>query len=389
MVEVVAVDGPHVVEAQLLEQRAAGHQAASVLLGPLDSMLDHPRESLRRVPRDVADRAVALRGDEPREISAHRADRRGDRHLVVVEDHDEAGVHRARVVQALVRHAPGERAVADDRDDPVPPALEIAGDGEPERGRNGGRGVRGAEGVVLALRPLGEAGQPASLAEGADPRAPAGQDLVRIALMADIPDQDVFGGIEQVVKGYGELDHSDPGPEVASGVGDRVDRLGAELVGEQLELPHGQSPEVVGPLDQVEMRGFDGHAGSPSSALTLQNILTKGAQRPGLLTESFEPGNRPTDEGDRLAPRALLAKRGDEGRLSRGGVLADRLPEGCLVADHVQDIVDDLEGKPHVVAELRSDRRNPPSRLARIAPASQPKAISAPVFMRSRVTIRS
>ena len=259
VVEVVAVDRPHVVEPQLLEQRAPGHEATGVFLGPPDTVLDHPREPLGRVPRDVADRAIALRRDEPREIAAHRPDRRGDRHLVVVEDDDKAGVHRPRVVQALVRHAAGERAVADDRDDPIPPALQIAGDGKPECRRDRGGCMRGAEGVVLALRALGEAGQPASLTEAADPRAPAGQDLVRIALMPDIPDEDVFGGIEQVVQGHRQLDDPNPRSEVTAGVGDRIDRLGAELLGEELQLPHGHPPQIVGPIDEIQMGRFDGH----------------------------------------------------------------------------------------------------------------------------------
>ena len=38
--------------------------------------------------------------------------------------------------------------------------------------------MRGAERIVFALRPLGEAGQAAALAQGADAIAPPGQDLV-------------------------------------------------------------------------------------------------------------------------------------------------------------------------------------------------------------------
>ena len=52
--------------------------------------------------------------------------------------------------------------------------------------------MRRAEGVVLALRPLGEAGKPAALAQRADAVAPPRQDLVRIGLVADVPDQPVI-----------------------------------------------------------------------------------------------------------------------------------------------------------------------------------------------------
>ena len=52
--------------------------------------------------------------------------------------------------------------------------------------------MRRAEGIVFALAPFGEAAEAATLAQGADTVAAPGQDLVRIALMPDVPDQLVF-----------------------------------------------------------------------------------------------------------------------------------------------------------------------------------------------------
>ena len=61
--------------------------------------------------------------------------------------------------------------------------------------------MRGAERVVDALGALGETGKTAALAQRAHAGAPAGEDLVRIGLMADIPDQPVMRRVEHVVKG--------------------------------------------------------------------------------------------------------------------------------------------------------------------------------------------
>jgi hypothetical protein len=55
------------------------------------------------------------------------------------------------------------------------------------------RAVRGAEGVVLALVAAREAAMPAELAQRVHALAPAGQDLVRVGLVADVPDQPVVG----------------------------------------------------------------------------------------------------------------------------------------------------------------------------------------------------
>jgi hypothetical protein len=59
--------------------------------------------------------------------------------------------------------------------------------------------MRGAERIVIAFGSLGEAGQSAAGAQGADAVAAAGQDLVRIGLMADVPDQAIARGVENIV----------------------------------------------------------------------------------------------------------------------------------------------------------------------------------------------
>jgi hypothetical protein len=52
--------------------------------------------------------------------------------------------------------------------------------------------VRGAEGIVMRFSPrLVKPREPAALAQGPDAVAPAGEDLVGIGLVADVPDQAV------------------------------------------------------------------------------------------------------------------------------------------------------------------------------------------------------
>ena len=116
--------------------------------------------------------------------------------------------------------------------------------------------MRGAERVVFALGALGEAGQAAALAQRADAVAPAGQDLVRIGLVADVPDQPVGRRVEHVVQRHGQLDHAEAGAEMAAGLGDRVDGLPPQLVGQLLELLGRQVLHVARKVDAVEQRCF-------------------------------------------------------------------------------------------------------------------------------------
>ena len=116
----------------------------------------------------------------------------------------------------------------------------------------------GAERVVFALGALGEAGEAAALAQRADAVAAAGEDLVRIGLVADVPDQAVARRVEHVVQRDRQLDHAQAGAEVTAGDRHRVDGLLAQLVGELPQLLAFQAPQVRRRLDLVEQRGLGG-----------------------------------------------------------------------------------------------------------------------------------
>ena len=114
--------------------------------------------------------------------------------------------------------------------------------------------MRRAERVVFALRPAGEAGQAAALAQRADAVAPAGQDLVRIGLMADVPDQPVARRVEDRVDRHRQLDHAQRGAEMAAGDRDGVDRLGPQLIGNLTQLLRGEVAQIRRNADAIEQR---------------------------------------------------------------------------------------------------------------------------------------
>src|SRR5689334_23234075 len=209
----------------------------------------------RRLAREMAQRHKGFRRQHARQIRAHGADRRRDRHVVVVEDNDEPRIHRPGIVHRLIGHARAYRAIADDGDDVALLALEVACDRHAEPGRDRGRAVRRAERVVFAFRPLGEPRQPAALADRADAVAPAGKNLVRVSLMADIPDQPVMRRVENVVHRHRQLDDPEPGPEMATRDRHRVDQLGPQLVGHLAQIGFGQAPQIGRYGDPVEKRG--------------------------------------------------------------------------------------------------------------------------------------
>ncbi len=94
--------------------------------------------------------------------------------------------------------------------------------------------------------------QPAVLADRVEPLAPPGQHLVRIGLVADVPDDLVARGVEQAVERDGELAGAQVGAEVAADLADHVDDQLADLLGHGLKLAVVQGLEVPGAVDPVQ-----------------------------------------------------------------------------------------------------------------------------------------
>ena len=116
--------------------------------------------------------------------------------------------------------------------------------------------MRRAERIVFALGALGETGQAAALAQRADAVAASGQDLVRIGLMADVPDHAVVRRVEHVMQGDGQFDHAKARAEVSAGHGNRIDHLGAQFRSQLREVGFGKGPQVGWNMDPVEEGRF-------------------------------------------------------------------------------------------------------------------------------------
>lgn len=219
------------------------------------------------------------------------ADGRGDGHLVVVEDDGEVDAFEvAGVVEGFEGHAGGECAVADDGDGVLVAPLLAGGESHAEGGSDGGGGVGGAEGVVFAFVAAGEAGETTVLAEGGHAGAAAGEDFVVVTLVADVPDEGVVGGVEDVVQGDGQLDRAEVGGEVAAGAGDGFNEVGAQFLGKLGELGAGELAQVGGGGDGVEQGRGGGHGDGGRSVAAAGDEVEDFAEAAGTGTERVEGG---------------------------------------------------------------------------------------------------
>ena len=112
--QVVPVDRADVIEAKLLEQCRRHHQSLGAFLKTL-GQFEQRRRDLEHVLANAFRSRIKLAAHELREIPVQRADRRADRHVVVVQDHQQVALGDAGVVQCLEGHAGTHGAIADDR----------------------------------------------------------------------------------------------------------------------------------------------------------------------------------------------------------------------------------------------------------------------------------
>ena len=252
--EVVAVDRADVVEAELLEQRGRHHQALGLLLEALGE-LEQMRSLGQHLLADLLGRRIEAPAHQLGQVTVQRPHRRADRHVIVVQDHQQLAVEHAGVVERLEGHAGGHRAVADDGDRLPVLALLAGRHRHAERGRDAGRGMRGAKGVVLALAAQRKTADAAGLAQAAHALAPAGQNFVRIGLMADVPDDAVLGRVEDIVQREGQLDRAEVGAQMTAGARHAVQQEVAQLGRQRGQLRTRQSAQIGRGIDGGQQTG--------------------------------------------------------------------------------------------------------------------------------------
>mgnify|MGYP003341586177 CR=1 FL=1 len=102
----------------------------------------------------------------------------------------------------------------------------------------------GTKGIVGALATHRKSADSVQLAQGMHPLAPSGQDFVRIGLMAHIPHDAVVRRVEHIVQRHGEFNRTEVGAEVPTGLGNAVQQIRAQFIGQRLQLLTRQAAQI-------------------------------------------------------------------------------------------------------------------------------------------------
>ena len=214
----MAIDRAVVADAELVENDAWREEVFQGGLGLVREFAGgfsaDPLQELRGVL--VQMRVSGVR-DDAVEVVRHGADIFCDRPLVVVEDDDQALGRGGDIVERFKSDAASERRIARYADDMLVGTEAVAGCGHAERGGKGGAGVACAIAVVLALAAEQETIQALVLADGGKSVETAGEELVDIALVADIEEKLIARRVEHTVQGDREFHDTEVRAEMAAG----------------------------------------------------------------------------------------------------------------------------------------------------------------------------
>ena len=160
----------------------------------------------------------------------------------------------ADVVERLQGQAAHQGRVTDDDRDLLRGLLLIPGEREAGTDAEAGAGVAAVHHVVLGFAPAREAADAAELAEGTELVEPPRQQLVRVSLVAGVPDDAVRGAVEQPMERDRELDHAQRAAQMPAGGGDRLDDRRPQLRADTPQLLVAQRAQVGGAVERGKDR---------------------------------------------------------------------------------------------------------------------------------------
>ena len=245
---IVTVDGSQIGEAEAVKQRVFIDDIFDLRFAAPQDRFHQSAEQ-----RDLGEHALGVFLDAyvPRldahrgEIARNGTDVFGDGHFVVVENDNKIPVEASGIVERLKRQSAGERAVTDDRDGVAVVTLHRLGVGDAERRRNGGAAVTGVEVVIGAFFLFGEAGHAALGTQRIKAVKSAGEQLVGVALVADVPNHTVLWKIKDAVHGDRQLHHTQIRRQMTAVDCHDLDQLFSDLSTERVNVTVCNAFDVV------------------------------------------------------------------------------------------------------------------------------------------------
>src|ERR1700722_11650698 len=207
--DIMAVDRAVVAQTEFFEDNARHKEMFHAFLDLRRKLLNElAADHFHELTRLCVQMGVGVARLNPVKIVGDSADILRDRPFVIVQNNDETFGMVGDIVECFVTNTAGESGVASYHNDVLFASAPVASDRHAQAGRQGRTGMAGTVAVMLAFRAEKETVQALVLADGRKAIATPSQELMDIALMADIEQDLVRGGIEDSVQRDREFNHT-------------------------------------------------------------------------------------------------------------------------------------------------------------------------------------
>jgi len=156
------------------------------------------------------------------------------------------------IVERLEGNTVDDTGIADQRNDFTVFLLLGMPQSHTDCGCDSGAGMADGELVIFAFFRVGKAAYAVGFAEQLKLVFPAGDDFMRIALVADVPEQFVLFEIEGVVQRQRQFHDAEVAGQMSTGLRDRAENKPAYFIGKGVQLLYGQLFEVRRAIDLLQ-----------------------------------------------------------------------------------------------------------------------------------------
>ena len=251
--DVVAVDRADVTESQILEDHPAMQTC-------LDALFQLREETFGWIPQhrhlvqclDDFRFKTGVERIRPQlvQIFAHPADARADRHLVVIQNHQQLVLQMTDVVHRLPDDPRWEGSVTDDSYGmAIGFARQFVTTSQPHDRRDACSGMARHKQIVFALVRVRVTHQPVTRSHRAELAITARHQLVRVDLMPGIPDQTILAKIVNRMERQTELDDAQVGGVVGSSSGHEVGENITDFIRQLVEFLNRPITKVIRRFD--------------------------------------------------------------------------------------------------------------------------------------------
>ena len=219
--QIVAVRRPQIGKAHIFKHGRGQQKPLDAILDPAGPVINHlaAGDFLHKFTVGPLCFQIIFAGTQTGQMPGHTAHIFPDGHFIIIENDDHRLPADGSIVHALIGHSAGHGTIANERHHIIVFPQHRPGPGHTQGNGYGAGSMTGHKGIGIAFTGLGEAGDPAVLAQMGKILPAARQDFMHIGLVSHIENKTIPAGIKHGFNGDAQLYRAQISGKMSAGLG--------------------------------------------------------------------------------------------------------------------------------------------------------------------------